>query len=563
VGYHGRIVRVVALLLLTLPAAADEGLKAWSTELRRLEKAEQKFWQEFQKRFTDAMVVFEKPRVDAAARPNDPGNYVYDYSELRNLYTDHALIEEAKGKADLALAASGDPKALPELFDALMNVAKRIDDVEATHLGARAQQGGSWFDQRPGIERHGLALRMDALVRAVAGCPGSVPFLAGDGMKTAAKKDGKRSIVRRVAVVDALGLGPGDEATAALTPVLAAPESSLRIAAVEALLRCAARAPLEPLLGDRCPPVRRALLQGIATMGAGDPGWIEPVLAAYGPATGTIRDDCVRALEALTNQKFGDAKTAWDEWFEDYKAEIAGGKFKKDAIEVREAKRAPAFLACSFYGIPTPSLGMIFVLEGSRRIFWPADVDALKKAYKETWHRTRRNWEEINASQHATLLREFDKAAGSFAPDVSFGALVIYASCTAEPLGDGKLVHPEKREIRNVRKDLEKLQGDGWCPQYEGLLAAAALAGMPAGIDADFPDARADTIYLWDSGGPEGGRYMTPESAVAAFKRFNRFRRLVVHAIRIGDEGEPADALMKGLAEASQGTYLWTKKPNP
>jgi hypothetical protein len=86
---------------------------------------------------------------------------------------------------------------------------------------------------------------------------------------------------------------------------------------------------------------------------------------------------------------------------------------------------------------------------------------------------------------------------------------------------------------------------------------------MPLGIDADFPDARADTIFLWDSGGPEGGRYMTPESAVAAFKRFNRFRRLVVHAIRIGDEGEPSETLMKGLAEASGGVYLWAKKPQP
>ena len=53
---------------------------------------------------------------------------------------------------------------------------------------------------------------------------------------------------------------------------------------------------------------------------------------------------------------------------------------------------------------------------------------------------------------------------------------MIYASCTAEPLGSPKLVHPEKRDVKNVRRDIEKLQGDGWCPQYEGLLAAAAFA---------------------------------------------------------------------------------------
>jgi hypothetical protein len=553
----------LTLLLFATAAAAADAVKTYKDEQRRIERTELKFWQEFQKRYNDALLTLDKPRMEAAARPNDAVNYVYDYTGLRNLYADHALLEEAKGKADLALAASGDPKALPELFDALMAVAKRIDEVEADHLDARPQQGGVWFDQRPGIERDGLAVRVDALLRALAQCPDATTFLGGEGVRNATKKDGKRSIVRRVAVLDALGLCAGDDAVSALAPYAAAPESSLRIAAAEALLRhgLAARPALVPLLEDKCVPVRRALLQGIAASAASDPGWIEPVLAAYGAASGIVRDDCVRALEALTNQRFGDAKAAWEEWFADYKVEIKGGKFKKDAIEVREAKREPSPAACVFYGVPAPSLGVVFVFEGSRRIFWPADVAMLIKQYKETWHRTRRAWEDNNASQLATLLQEFDKTAAAFAPDLSFGALVIYAACVAEPLGAPKLLRAEKRDIKGVRHDLERLSGDGWCAQYEGLLGAAALAGMPAGSDADFPGARADTIYLWDAGGPEGGRYMTPESVIAAFKRFNRFRRLVVHAIRICDEGEPSETLMKGLAAATGGRYFWAKRP--
>ncbi len=560
----GPMVRTAALALLLLAAAAPaaDGLKAWKDEQRRLERAAQKFWQEYQRQYTEALLTLDKPRMDAASRPNDAINYVLDYSGLKNLYQDYALVEEAKGKADVALAASGDPKALPELFAALMEVLKRIDEIEADHLDARAQQGGVWFDQRPGIERHGLAVRMDALPKALAQCPGGAAFLAGEGLKSAAKKDGKRSIARRVAVLDALGLCAGDDAVSALAPYAAAPESSLRIAATEGLLKHGpvARAALEPLLADRSVPVRRALLDGIARAG-NDPAWIGPVLAAYGSASGIVRADCVRALEALTNQKFGDAKAGWDEWFADYKAEIEGGKFKKDAIEVREAKREPSPATCVFYGVPATSVGVIFVFEGSRRIFWPADVDALKKQYKEIWHRTRRAWEDSNPSQHATLLREFDKASATMTPDLSFGALVIYAACAVEPLGSPKLMRAEKRDIRSVRHDIERLPGDGWCAQYEGLVAAAALAGMPAGEGADFPDARADTIYLWDAGGPEGGRYMTPESAVAAFQRFNRFRRLVVHAIRTCDEGEPSETLMKGLAVATGGTYVWARKP--
>ncbi len=556
-------IAALALLLLVLGAAAADGLKPWKDEHRRLDRAAAKFWQDFQKQFTEALLAFEKPRNDAGSNPNAAIHYVNDYSGLRNLYADVALIEEERGKADLAFAASGDPKALPELFDALLDVTKRIDEIEADLLDARPQQSSVWFDQRPGIERHALAVRMDALVRALAQCPGAVAFLGGEGMKSAARKDGKRSILRRVAVLDALGLCAGDDAVPALAPFAGAPESSLRIAAAEALLRHgpAAREALAPLLSDRSVPVRRALIQGIATAAAGDPGWIEPVLVAYAYAGGILRDDCVRALEALTNQKFGDAKAAWSDWFEDYKAEIAGRKFKKDAIEVREAKREPLPATCTFYGIPTPSVGVVFVLEGSRRLFWPADVAVLLKQYREIWHRTRREWEDANPSQLKTLLGEFDKTAAAFVPELSFGAIGLVANCDAQPLGSPKLMRPEKRDLKALRHDLERLPGDGWCAQYEGLVAAAALAGMPAGAEADFPDARADTVYLWDGGGPSGGRYMTPESAVAAFRRFNRFRRLVVHAIRICDEGEPSETLMKGLAAASGGTYVWAKRP--
>jgi len=552
-----------SLLLLATVAAAGEGIKGWKDEQHHIERAEQKYWQEYQKRYNDALLTLEKPRQDAAAKPNDAINYAYDYAGLRALYADYAALEEARGKADLALAASGDPEALSELFGALMDVAKRIDDLESDLLGARPKQSGVWFDQRPGIERSALAVRMDALIRALAQCPGAAAFLGGEGMKTAAKKEGRRSIVRRVAVIDALGLCPGEDAVTALTPCAGAPESSLRIAAVEALLKHgpATRPVLVPLLADKSAPVRRALLQGIATTGAGDPGWIAPVLDAYRTSVGLVRGDSVRALAALTNQTFGDAAAAWDEWFADYKSEIGGGKFRKDAIEVREAKPEPLPTTCTFYGIPTESARVVFLVEGSRRLFWPADVDVLLTQYKENWHRTRRAWEDKHPSQLAILLREFDRTSAAFALDLTFGVLEIYAACVAEPLGSTKILHAEKRDIRAVRHDLERMPGDGWCAEYEGLLAAAAFVGMGPESDADFPDVQPCAVYLWDAGSPSGGRYMTPESAVAAFQRFNRFRRLVVHTIRICDEGEPAETLMKGLAAATGGTYLWAKKP--
>ena len=71
------------------------------------------------------------------------------------------------------------------------------------------------------------------------------------------------------------------------------------------------------------------------------------------------------------------------------------------------------------------------------------------------------------------------------------------------------------------------------------------------------PDAvLADTIYLVNTG-TNGGRYPLPEILRAWWKRANRFHRLTIHAIRICDEKEEAEALMKGLAADSVGTYHW------
>ena len=68
-------------------------------------------------------------------------------------------------------------------------------------------------------------------------------------------------------------------------------------------------------------------------------------------------------------------------------------------------------------------------------------------------------------------------------------------------------------------------------------------------------------VFLIGSGTVQGGRVQLPEAAVAAFQRWNRFLRLVVHTIRICDAGPDAERYMKGLADASGGTYRYVPEP--
>ena len=79
---------------------------------------------------------------------------------------------------------------------------------------------------------------------------------------------------------------------------------------------------------------------------------------------------------------------------------------------------------------------------------------------------------------------------------------------------------------------------------------------MAAGIDA-----RVDTVFLLHSGHVNGGRFLTPELMLGWFARWNRFRRIVVHALRIDNSKEDAEQTMKGLAKASGGVYTWLKVP--
>jgi hypothetical protein len=53
---------------------------------------------------------------------------------------------------------------------------------------------------------------------------------------------------------------------------------------------------------------------------------------------------------------------------------------------------------------------------------------------------------------------------------------------------------------------------------------------------------------------------MTPNAIVEAVKALNRFRNATVHTIQIANLGPDAEELLKGLAEATGGSYVWRKK---
>jgi hypothetical protein len=552
--------RVLLLLgLLAAAATAADALKSYRSDMRRLVGEDKKYWRDFQSRFRDAYQTFRAPLEHSDTNPEA----TWDFSDLRALYDDYAGICESKGGLDLALAESAHEKALDVLFKELLALGKEVGSLEKEMLDAKPTMGRYICDLRPAIRRHGIAARRDLLVRGLGRCPEASAFLGEEGWKKATKADGKRCMFRRAAVLDALAIAADDLALAALERATREESSSVRIAALENLLRLGARGrpAAARLLDDASPLVRRALLQEVRRRGAKDPGWIEPVLKGFAQSRGLERALRLRALEVLTKQRFGYAPEAWREWFLEYRSEIEGGGFDTEKVEVREVETAPPRQVFSFYGVPSLSHGVAFVIEGSSALSTPARWEVQRSRTNWDWRGTRKSWEEHNASHQTVLRQQFDAAVSGFPADGAFGLVILQGRYDLELLGERKLLRPEPRDLRPARKLLEKLQCSGWCSQYAGLVAASRLGRMGPEQECDFPEARIDTVFLVNAGDPAGGHWLTPESARAAFRRYNRFRRLVVHALRICNEKEPSETLMKALAEDSGGTYVWLKEP--
>ena len=151
------------------------------------------------------------------------------------------------------------------------------------------------------------------------------------------------------------------------------------------------------------------------------------------------------------------------------------------------------------------------------------------------------------------LLREFRKATTGFPKEFGWGMVTLHGPFTFKAIGEKKLLKPTTRDLRAGVKLIEKAPTRGWCSPLEGLRTGAGLGGKQ--------NETLDTIVLWATGDPSGGRYMTADSAALAWAHHNRFRRLRVHCIRISNRKEQAEIFMKKVAKSSGGTYVWANKP--
>ncbi len=549
-------------------SAAPDALSTYRKELRTVDKARRAFWDDFRDRARAARELWRAPwktrREDTARTGQAPTLYV-EQSGFVALFDDCADLHRRRVEPAATLVASGHAKALETVVDALFDVADDIDAADAAFEKVKPSGGWGQRDQRVSVLRHGLAAEQTALETLLASVPGAVDTLVSSVYGDAVKKDGKRSIVRRVAVIDVLARCSDPTADAHLVTLLGAQETFLRIAAAQALVRPGAT-PMQALIdlaSDQSPIVRRALLAEIAADGAQSTAWILAVHAVYMPATGQERADCVAALEALTGANLGDDPSGWIEFVESHADALADGSFDRTTVVTPSTSAPTPALGFEFYGLATPSRAVVFVLDNTTFQHTPADVEVQRTKSYSDWGFGAQGWDKEHESHRAAQTREFGRAVSEMPEGSRFGAVMNKESSAVVTLGDRKLVPGGAKGRKKAIDFLDENPPRAFRSELDNLVSAMELAGLdPSGIP-DLADVRADTALMICDGSHRGGHYIAPGPALAAFDRLNRFRRLVVHTVRICDAGPQSESYLSELARRSGGRYRRAQQAPP
>jgi hypothetical protein len=234
--------------------------------------------------------------------------------------------------------------------------------LDAEILAARPTVFGTIHDQAPAFRRSALATREAAAIAALAALPDAAGFLVRDGWPGAGAKDGKRSVARRVLVLDALGRVAA-RAVVFLTSVAQSPLVCLRQAAIEAIARCGPR-------GERwrraVGPARARAARDAGRVARSAPTtgrMLGALVARLTEARGAERRETVEALRALSGQAFGDDPAAWG------LARDAEGGHRRGHVRratrgsrcPRRPRRSPATVP--FYGLRLAADGVVFVVD--------------------------------------------------------------------------------------------------------------------------------------------------------------------------------------------------------
>jgi hypothetical protein len=213
-----------------------------------------------------------------------------------------------------------------------------------------------------------------------------------------------------------------------------------------------------------------------------------------------------------------------------------------------------------FFGIPIDSDRVIVVLDASRETLKPVDV---KLARTRTWWEWRaiaesdRTW----VSQLGLAKKETSALIETMPREGRYNLVLINGANRILPLEGRGMVEADEKGKRRGEAFLAEVRDEGWAPQLQGLWEACRIAGSDPWTPEVPDDPGADTIFLVSNGVPKGGQILHGAAIVDDVRRRFRLNRIRIHTVRLDDNAAPAEEVMKGIAEATGGTYVHRTAP--
>ena len=170
-------------------------------------------------------------------------------------------------------------------------------------------------------------------------------------------------------------------------------------------------------------------------------------------------------------------------------------------------------------------------------------------------------WKREHVRHKEVLQEQLAGALKRLHPETRFGVITFMDGFKVKRIGERRMLKNNTRDLKAARRFLDVHAPKGFRSVLANLATAMEMAGLDPKADHALGGPQADTVYVFSDGSMRGGRFLYVAAELAAFERLNRFRRLVVHTIRMASGGSHSEELMKGYAASTGGTYHRFRKP--
>jgi len=357
--------------------------------------------------------------------------------------------------------------------------------------------------------------------------------------------------------------------------VVEAPHSLVRAAAVETVVKLGkgkeeiAGPPLVAALNDKNISVSVAACVGLRTIRTKIA--IDPLITILESGTGRILEQIWPTLVEITDNQYNDDPRIWRNWWN------AAGETYVIPTDAKIAERRAARAATSaLYVAPRAEADFMGVKTSSRQIVFVIDVSgSMEEEIIDRDGFRERGFTRF--TKLAIVKEELSRSIEQLGDNVVFN---IYSFASEVDPWRKKPVPANALNKRSAMAWVRKLKPIGGAQASQRASAglsgssdlekgrtntyAALLAGLGVSADpkkrgpmtetaAEEMDKIADTMFFLSDGKPTVGELVDTEDIKTAIGEINRFRKVVIHTIAIGDV--PSN-FIKDLAEENGGVFV-------